>query len=217
MHSLHRLDRPALVRRSRRLNYFTMAYNSLEGVLSIAVGALSGSVALIGFGLDSLIELTAGVAALWRLRADADLLQRERVERQAHRLVGLCFLLLAAYVGVEAVRALIGRTAPAHTWVGIVIAFASLIVMPFLARAKRTIALALNSGALAAEATQTMVCTYLSAILLGGLLLNALVGWWWADPIAALIMVPLLIWEGVEALRGRSACGDGCAHGVGAA
>lgn len=213
MPSPHQPDRPALVRRSQRLNYLTMAYNSLEGALSIAVGVLSGSIALIGFGLDSLIELTAGVAALWRLRADADLLERERVERQAHRLVGLCFLLLAAYVGVEAVRALVQQTAPAHSWVGIVIAAASLVVMPFLARAKHAIAVALNSGALAAEATQTMVCTYLSAILLGGLLLNALVGWWWADPVAALTMVPLLIWEGVEALRGRSACcGDNCVH-----
>jgi divalent metal cation (Fe/Co/Zn/Cd) transporter len=206
-----------LVRRSRRLNYATMAYNSLEGVLSIAAGVLAGSIALVGFGIDSLIELTAGVAALWRLHVDADTDRRERTERLTLRVIGLCFLALALYVGADAVRALAARIAPEQSRLGIVIACASLLVMPFLARAKRSIAMQLESGALAAEAKQTLVCTWLSAILLGGLLLNAMLGWWWADPAAALAMVPLIGWEGVEGLRGRSACGDDCRPVSGAA
>src|SRR5512140_2981315 len=204
------LDRPVLVRRSRRLNYATIAYNCAEGILSVIAGLLSGSIALVGFGIDSLIELTAGGAALWRRGADADPVQRERAERLTLRLIGLCFLALAVYVGVDAIEALVVHAAPRRSVVGIVIACASLVVMPFLARAKGSIALQLHSGALAAEAKQTMICTYLSAILLGGLVLNAVLGWWWADPVAALIMVPLIGWEGIEGIRGRSACGDGC-------
>ena len=194
-----------------------MAYNSLEGILSIAAGVLAGSIALVGFGIDSLIELTAGVAALWRLHVDADTDRRERTERLTLRVIGLCFLALALYVGADAVRALAARIAPEQSRLGIVIACASLLVMPFLARAKRSIAMQLESGALAAEAKQTLVCTWLSAILLGGLLLNAMLGWWWADPAAALAMVPLIGWEGVEGLRGRSACGAECRPASGAA
>jgi divalent metal cation (Fe/Co/Zn/Cd) transporter len=211
------LHRPGLVRRSRHLNYATMAYNSLEGILALAAGLIAGSIALVGFGIDSLIELTAGAAALWRLRADADPTRRERTERQALRLIGLCFLALAVYVGIEAVRALAARTAPERTWIGILIAAASLVVMPFLARAKASIARQLRSGALAAEAKQTLICTFLSVVLLAGLALNALAGWWWADPVAALAMVPLIAWEGIEGLRGRSACGDECGPVSGAA
>jgi divalent metal cation (Fe/Co/Zn/Cd) transporter len=202
--------RTSLVRRSRRLNYATLIYNSLEGVLSIAAGLLAGSIALVGFGVDSVIELAASVAALWRLRADVDLRRRERVERQTLRLIGLCFLALAAYVSVDAIDAIVSRHSPDESVVGIIIAVASLVVMPFLARAKRSVAWELQSGALAAEAKQTLICTYLSAILLGGLLLNALLGWWWADPVAALAMVPPIAWEGIEGLRGRSACGGAC-------
>jgi divalent metal cation (Fe/Co/Zn/Cd) transporter len=194
-----------------------MAYNSLEGILAVAVGLVAGSIALVGFGIDSLIELTAGTAALWRLRADADPIRRERTERLTLRFIGLCFLALAVYIGADALRALAMRSAPERSWVGIVLAAASLVIMPFLARAKSSIAIQLRSGALAAEAKQTLICTYLSAILLGGLLLNALVGWWWADPAAALAMVPFISWEGVEGLRGRSACGDDCPPLSGAA
>jgi divalent metal cation (Fe/Co/Zn/Cd) transporter len=211
MNASHTLDRPALVRRSQRLNYATMAYNSLEGILAITAGLLAGSIALVGFGIDSLIELTAGAAALWRLHADVDPIRRERAERLTLRLIGLCFIALAVYIGADAIHALAARTAPERSWMGIIIAAASLAVMPFLARAKGAIAMQLRSGALAAEAKQTLICTYLSAILLGGLVLNALLGWWWADPAAALAMVPLIGWEGVEGLRGRSACGDDCA------
>jgi divalent metal cation (Fe/Co/Zn/Cd) transporter len=124
---------------------------------------------------------------------------------------------LAVYVGLDAIHALVVHAAPERSFVGIAIAGASLVIMPFLARAKGSIAMQLHSGALAAEAKQTLICTYLSAILLGGLVLNALLGWWWADPVAALTMVPLIGWEGIEGLRGRSACGDGCEPLSGAA
>ena len=210
-------DRPTLVRLSQRLNYATIAYNSVEGILSVIAGMLAGSIALVGFGIDSLIELAAGAAALWRLSADAVPIRRERAERLTLRLIGLCFLALAVYVGLDAIHALVVHAEPERSLVGIAVAGASLVIMPFLARAKSSIAMRLRSGALAAEAKQTLICTYLSAILLGGLVLNALLGWWWADPVAALTMVPLISWEGIEGLRGRSACGDGCEPLPGAA
>ena len=171
---------------------------------------VAGSVALVGFGIDSVIEVSAGATALWRLRADADPIRRERVERLALRVMGVLFLALAAYVSVESLRALINHAAADRSWFGILLAVLSLIIMPYLSSAKRAIALRLQSGALAAEAKQTLICMYLSVILLGGLLLNALLGWWWADPVAAIVMVPLITWEGIEGLRGRSVCGDGC-------
>jgi divalent metal cation (Fe/Co/Zn/Cd) transporter len=203
-------ERAALVRRSQRLNYATLAYNSLEGVLAIGAGVLAGSVALVGFGVDSLIEFAASATALWRLRVDHDAQRRAHAEARALRMIGACFVALAVYVGVEAGRALWRRSAPDQSIPGIVLAVASLAVMPLLAGAKRRVALHLQSGALVAEARQTMLCTYLSAILLLGLVLNAVLGWWWADPVAALIMVPLIAWEGLEGLRGRSVCSDGC-------
>jgi divalent metal cation (Fe/Co/Zn/Cd) transporter len=202
------------VRRGQWLTWATLGYNSLEGLLSVGVGLAAGSVALIGFGVDSFIEVTASFAAIWRLRADADERRREFTERRALRIIGLCFLALAAYVAIEATRSLIGRAVPDESFLGIGIAAVSLVVMPVLARAKRQVAKALTSRAIRAEARQTDICMYLSAILLGGLGLNALFGWWWADPSAALVMVPFIVWEGREALRGHAACDD-C--GVGAA
>ena len=201
--------RPLLVRRGLRLTYATLAYNSLEGIVAVGAGIGAGSIALIGFGVDSIIELTASVAAVWRLRADSGVARREQVEGRSLRVVGACFLALAGYMTYEAVKALLQREAPAASLIGIGLAALSLLVMPVLAHAKRRIALKLGSGALAAEATQTAVCTYLSAILLSGLVLNAQFGWWWADPVAALAMVPLIVREGMEGVRGRSAC---CAH-----
>ena len=192
--------RKSLVRRGTRLTWATLGYNSLEAVLSVGAGIAAGSIALIAFGVDSVIELSSSIAALWRLRADAAPVDRERAERQALRFIGVCFLLLAAYVLVDALRTLFTRAAPEESPLGIAIAIGSLIVMPLLARAKRRVAAALDSGALRAEARQTELCTWLSAILLAGLLLNATVGWWWADPVAALAMVPLIGWEGIEAL-----------------
>lgn len=202
--------RPALVRRGLALVYATLAYNAIEGVVAITAGLAAGSIALVGFGVDSGIELAAGLAAAWRLHADHEPGRRERVERRAQRLVGLSFLLLAAYVTFEAIGALAGRAAPDESWLGIALAAASLVVMPILVRAKRRVATGLESGALSAEATQTAVCTWLSAILLAGLGLNATLGWWWADPVAALAMVPLIVREGIEGVRGRSTCGEHC-------
>ena len=199
-------DRALLVRRGLQLTWATAAYNSLEAVLSIVAGLLAGSVALVGFGLDSVIELASAGAGIWRLRSDASPHGRERVERLALRAIGICFLLLAAYVLVDAVLTLLSRHAPTASRLGIAIAIGSLIVMPLLARAKRRVAAQLKSQALTAEARQTQLCTYLSAVLLGGLLLNATLAWWWADPLAALVMVPLIAYEGVEALRGRTVC-----------
>lgn len=204
------LDRGGVVRRGRQLTWATIAYNCLEAVLAIGAGSVVGSVALVGFGFDSIIEVGSSFAGLWRLRADATLESRLRAERIALRVIGIAFLLLAGYVLVDAVRTLLTRTPPDKSRLGLLIATGSLIVMPVLARAKRRVASQLASRALTAEARQTQVCTYLSAILLGGLGLNAAFGWWWADPLAALLMVPLIGWEGLEAVRGRTACADCC-------
>ena len=200
-------DRALLVRRGRRLEYLTLAWNSLEGLVAILAGAIAGSISLIGFGLDSLIEMISGAALLWRMKVDADIPRRERNERIALRIVGACFLALAVYIAFQSLRDLWQRTAPHASLVGIVLACAALLVMPLLARAKRKVGTGLGSAAMHADATQSSLCAYLSAILLAGLLLNALFGWWWADPLAALIMVPIIAREGLDALKGNS-CND---------
>lgn len=194
----------ANVRRSRQLEYLTVGWNSLEAVAAIGAGLFAGSIALVGFGVDSVIETSSGLILLWRLR-DGE--RGERREGTALRLVGFSFLLLAAYVAFDAAKSLITREPPEASYTGIVIAALSLVVMPLLAGAKRRVAAQLNSRALKADSRQTDLCAYLSAILLGGLLLNALFGWWWADPVAALVMLPIIAREGVEALRGE-ACVD---------
>ena len=171
---------------------------------------MAGSVALVGFGFDSVIELSSSVAGLWRLHSDASMADRERSERHALRAIGFCFLLLAVYVLADAVRTLVDRERPQESVIGILIAGGSLVVMPILARAKRRVAAQLTSRALTAEARQTEICWYLSLILLAGLLLNAVWGWWWADPMAGLAMVPLIAYEGFEAVRGRTVCADDC-------
>ena len=203
-------DRERLVRRGLVLSYGTALYNSLEGLIAIGAGLVAGSVALVGFGVDSAIELSASGAAIWRLRSDLDAERRERSERRTLRIVGALFLVLAMYVAADAARTLVYREPPRESVVGIALAALSLAVMPLLARAKRRVAVAMGSAALVAESRQTLICTYLSAILLGGLLLNAVAGWWWADPVAALAMVPFIAREGLEELRGRDACGDHC-------
>ena len=208
--TLQSRSRSDLVRRGRYLEYFTIGYNSLEGLIAVAAGLLAGSIALVGFGFDSLIEVTSGAVLLWRLHADLDEERRERVEAISLRIVGACFVLLAIYVSYDSVKSLIRREAPQESIVGIVLAAASLIVMPLLVRAKRRVARGINSAALMADSKQTELCTYLSAILLGGLLLNALLGWWWADPVAALVMVPIIVKEGIEGLRGETCCDDEC-------
>jgi divalent metal cation (Fe/Co/Zn/Cd) transporter len=201
------IDRIALARRGRRLEYFTIAWNSLEGAVAVVAGLIAGSISLVGFGIDSFIELTSGAALLWRMSIDADVPRRERSERLALRIIGICFITLAAYLANESVADLIRRQAPEHRIPGIVLACVSLLVMPLLSRAKRRVGTALGSAAMHADAKQTDFCAYLSAILLGGLLLNALFGLGWADPVAALIMAPVIGKEGIEAIRGRT-CRD---------
>lgn len=205
---LETIDRAGLVRRGRRLEYFTVAYNSLEGLIAIVTGLIAGSVALVGFGFDSIIEVTSGLTLIWRLNADVHEERRERLEAISLRIIGICFLALALYVSYDSIKSLIKHDPPDESVPGIILAAASLIVMPLLVHAKRKVARGISSGAMAADAKQTEVCTYLSAILLGGLLLNALFGWWWADPLAALVMVPIITREGIEALRGETCCGE---------
>jgi divalent metal cation (Fe/Co/Zn/Cd) transporter len=200
-----------LVRRGRWLEYVTIVWNLLEGIVSIAAGVLAGSIALVGFGFDSFIESGSGGALLWRLHLDHPE-RREQAERFALRLVGVSFLLLAAYVTFDAVNSLIKREPPEASYLGIGIAALSLVVMPLLAMAKRRIGKAMHSHAMEADARQTDICTYLSAILLAGLVLNALFGWWWADPVAALAMIPIVLKEGIGALGGK-ACSD-CHSGI---
>jgi divalent metal cation (Fe/Co/Zn/Cd) transporter len=202
-------DRLQIVRRGRRLEYFTIAYNSLEGLISIVAGLIAGSVSLVGFGLDSAIEVASGAALLWRLLHDLNPSRREQAERTTLRIVGWCFIGLAIYILFECGSALVGHQAPERSIPGIVVAAASVVVMPLLARAKRRVAVGLGSGAMRADSRQTDFCTYLSAILLGGLVLNAVAGWWWADPVAGLVMVPIIGREGVDSVKGRSCdCGD---------
>jgi divalent metal cation (Fe/Co/Zn/Cd) transporter len=199
-------ERAGIARRGRRLQYLTLTWNSAEALVALVAGLLAGSVALVGFGFDSGIEVASSVAALWRLGHDSDEARREATDRRALRLIGACFLLLAAYVLYDAVTSLIARRAPEVSIAGMVLAALSLLVMPLLARLKRRVAATLQSGALEAESRQTEICAYLSAILLGGLGLNAWLGWWWADPVAGIAMTPLIAREGYEAVRGRTCC-----------
>jgi divalent metal cation (Fe/Co/Zn/Cd) transporter len=200
------VDRASLVRRGLLLNYVTIGYNAIEAIVSLAAGLVAGSVALIGFGIDSAIEVTSAGAAQWRLRVDHDPARRERVERRTHQVIGAAFLLLAAYVAVDSTVALWRREAPDKSTLGVAILALSVVVMPLLARAKRRVAFAMGSGALAADAMQTSLCAYLSVIALAGVGLNTLFGWWWADPVAALAMVPIIAKEGTEGVRGESSC-----------
>jgi divalent metal cation (Fe/Co/Zn/Cd) transporter len=200
--------RAALVRRGQWLSRITLVYNVAEGLAAIITGLLAGSVALVGFGIDSGIEVVSSGAALWRLRADFDAVQRERIERASRRTIGACFVALALYVAADAGHALWMHEAPSKTVPGIIVAALSVIVMPLLARRKRRVAIGLGSRALGADAMQTDLCMYLSAIVLVGLVLNALFGWWWADPVAALAMTPIIAREGIEGLRGEQACDD---------
>ena len=185
------------IRRGKLLEYATVAYNSLEGVIAAGAGLVAGSIALVGFGFDSGIEVLASLLLIWRLHVG------EKTEKRALQLVGVSFLILAAYVAFGSIRALVLREPPEESLVGIVLAAASVVIMPLLVRAKRRVAAAINSRAMQAEANQTELCMYLSAILLAGLGLNAWLGWWWADPVAALVMVPIIGNEGREALRGE--------------
>jgi len=189
----------------------TMGYNVVEAGLALWGGIEADSIALVGFGLDSIIECIAAAALLWRLSVEArgaDSGAIERAEHRVHRLVGFTFVLLALYVTIQAGWTLWQRAAPEESTLGIIVAAASLIVMPLVSWGKLRAAREIGSAALRAEAKETLACSYLSFTLLVGLVANATVGWWWADPVAALLMVPWLIKEGREGLSGDGCCDD---------
>jgi divalent metal cation (Fe/Co/Zn/Cd) transporter len=200
-------QRVGLLRRGLRLEYLTVGWNVVEGIIAVAAAVASGSVALLGFGVDSFVESVSGTILIWRLRREADgTLDEEaieRIERRAERLVGVSFFVLAAYIAFEAVTTLLAQEHPDASPVGIVLTSVSIAVMLWLARAKRRVAGELGSRALAADAEQTQACWYLSVVVLVGIGLNALFGWWWADPVAALGVVVLLVREGREAWEGE--------------
>ena len=200
-------SRRAVSQKGQRLEYFTIAWNLLEGLVAVIAGASAGSISLVGFGVDSFIEVTSGATLLWRMAVDSEEHSRERNERLSLRIVGACFLALAAYISYESVSDLMGRRAPEQSIPGIILACVSLVVMPILSHAKKDVGKKLGSAAMNADAKQTDFCVYLSGLLLAGLLLNAALGWWWADPVAALIMVPIIAKEGVEGLKGN-VCDD---------
>jgi divalent metal cation (Fe/Co/Zn/Cd) transporter len=200
------MERQAIANRGRRLEYFTIAWNCLEGLVAVVAGAIAGSISLVGFGIDSFIEVTSGATLLWRMAVDSEEHVRERNERLSLRIVGVCFLVLSTYIAYESASGLISRKAPQHSIAGIILACVSLIAMPILSRAKKKVGRELGSAAMHADARQTDFCVYLSAILLVGLTLNTLVGWWWADPVAAITMVPIIAKEGINAVKGRTCC-----------
>ena len=196
-------DRRRLGRRAQLLAAASVTYNLFEAVVAIAAGVVAGSVALIGFGLDSVVEVSSGVIILWQFRHPLP----ESRERRALRLMALSFFALAAYVGFESARALATGHEPAASPVGIALATASLLIMPFLSWAQRRTGRALGSHAVVADSTQTLLCSCLSAVLLAGLLLNAALGWSWADPVAGLLIAAVAVREGREAWRGETCCG----------
>ncbi|MGL4744336.1 MAG: cation transporter, partial [Dermatophilaceae bacterium] len=191
-HPLSATDRRRLGRRAQLLAGASVTYNVVEAVIAITAGVVAGSVALVGFGLDSVVEVSSGLVILWQFRHRLP----EARERTALRLMAFSFFALAAYVGVESVRALVSGREPDSSTVGIVLAAVSLAVMPVLSWAQRRTGRALGSNAVVADGTQTLLCTYLSAALLLGLLLNATLGWSWADPVAGLVIAAVAVREG---------------------
>lgn len=200
------VERGDQVRRGLRLEYFTISYNVFEAVVALASGSIASSIALIGFGVDAIIESLSGLIMLWRLSHDSHPL-RDKVESRAQKLIAVSFWTLAAYVGYEAVETLWSGTAPERSWPGVALAVMSILIMPMLARAKRNVGRGIGSAAMVADSKQTQLCAYLSVILLAGLGLNAFLGWWWTDPAAGLIMLPIIAREGLSAWRGE---GCGC-------
>ncbi len=197
--------RAVLLRRGAALEVLTVSYNAVEGLVAIAAGLVAGSVALTGFGIDSVIEVASGVVLWWRLRAELGVARvGPAVEARAARWAGVLLLALALYIVVESGRRLLKGDRPGASVVGIALMVLSLIVMPLLARAKLRLAASIGSRALRADAHETIVCAWLSATTLLGLGLNAVLGWWWADPVAALAMLPLIVREGIEAWRGEA-------------
>lgn len=190
--------RAAAVQRARWLNLATISWNTVEGVVAVLAGVAAGSVSLVGFGFDSAIEVSAALVLTWRLRQERRDMCMQESDQRATRAIAVSFVALAIYVGFEAGRDLVERTHPDTSIVGIVLAALSLMVMPVLARAKRRLAPALGSQAVVADAKQTNLCALLSAVVLVGLAANAVLGWWWADPTAGLVIAGL---AGVEAVH----------------
>jgi divalent metal cation (Fe/Co/Zn/Cd) transporter len=197
-------DRRRRQRIALGLAWATIAWNAVEAVVAILSGAVASSIALVGFGLDSTVEVISASVIVWQMTRDVP----EDREEQALRLIAVSFFALAGYVTVQAVFDLASRSEPEASMVGIALAAVSLVVMPLLAGLKRRNGRRLGSTSVVADSNQTLLCTYLSAVLLVGLLLNATVGWWWADPIAALIIAALAIHEGREAWHGERCCDD---------
>jgi divalent metal cation (Fe/Co/Zn/Cd) transporter len=199
-------ERERLVRRAKLLARLGLAWHGIEAAVAIGAGVVAGSIALVGFGADSLVEAVAGVVVLWRFagsRASSD-----AAELRAQKLIGLSFFVIAAYVGVEAVRSLIGGDHPDVSYVGIALSAVTLATMPPLAIAKAHVGEQLGSAATKSEGRQNMLCAYLSGALLVGLGANAVLGWWWADPVTALVIAGVAVNEGREAWRGESCCVD---------
>jgi divalent metal cation (Fe/Co/Zn/Cd) transporter len=197
--------RSRLGRRAQLLAGASIAYNAVEALIAIAAGIVAGSVALVGFGLDSMVEVSSGLIILWQFRHRLP----ESRERLALRLLALSFLGLAAYVSFESAQALLAANRPDSSPVGVALAAASLIVMPLLSRAQRRTGRALGSRAVVADGTQTLLCTYLSAVLLVGLLLNSALGWYWADPLSGMVIAGIAAREGIQAWRGDDCCSVG--------
>lgn len=200
-------DRASLVRRAKLLAWLGLGWHGIEATIAIAAGVAAGSIALIGFGADSMIESLAGFVLLWRFAATRA--SSESAERSAQKVIAVSFYALAAYIGIEAVRTLVAGDHPGVSWVGIALSVVTLLTMPPLAIAKGRVGDRLGSSATRSEGRQNMICAYLSAALLVGLGANALAGWWWADPLAALTVAAVAVREGREAWRGNVCC-DAC-------
>jgi divalent metal cation (Fe/Co/Zn/Cd) transporter len=194
--------------RARLLAAASVTYNLVEAGVAISAGLVAGSVALVAFGLDSVVEVSSGLVVLWQFRHPVP----ESRERSALRLLAVSFFALAGYVSFESLKALVGVERPDASPVGVGLAIVSLIVMPLLSRAQRRTGRALGSRAVVADGTQTLLCTYLSAVVLGGLLLNAAVGWYWADPLAGLVVAAVAVREGLGAWRGEDCCPSSLSH-----
>jgi divalent metal cation (Fe/Co/Zn/Cd) transporter len=201
------VERARLERRARLLAWVGIGWHVIEALIAVIAGVVAGSIALVGFGADSMIEATAGFVVIWLFTGSR--LGSKHAERRAQQLIAISFYILAAYVGIEATRTLVNADHPQTSWVGIALAAFTAVTMPLLARAKRHVGAQLNSSAAVKEASQTSLCAYLSVALLIGLGTNTLFGWWWADPLAALAIAAVALKEGRESWRGEG-CTDGC-------
>jgi divalent metal cation (Fe/Co/Zn/Cd) transporter len=205
-----RVGRDRLIRRAKTLSWVSLAYMTVEGAVAITAAMLAGSVALLGFGLDSAIEALASIIVIWRFTGSRRL--SAYAEQRAQKLVAISFFLLAPYIAQDALRTLINANHPSTSWIGIGLSISSILLMPTLGRAKQTIGTRLGSGATAGEGTQNMLCAYLAAGVLAGLALNAAFGLWWADPAVALGIAALALKEGHQTWHGHGCCSPGPTH-----